>query len=113
MEVLSNYGIPHGQAVVMGIIIADKLSASRGVLKEENRLHIKNVARNLFDIKKLPGDITQKLPVLLKNDKKASGNTINFVIIKDLGNTQFLKLETNKNLMCEIFSIISEEFNAL
>ena len=64
------------------------------------------------DIKKLSNELLgkvetknisfEKLENLLKNDKKTEGNEVNFVIIKKSGDTKFLKLPLNAQLMSEI-----------
>lgn len=110
LEVLSNYQIPHGQAVVMGIVIVDKLSANRGLLKEADRQEIKRCAQKLIDIKKLSDNIIEELPVLLRKDKKTIGNATSFVFITAPGKTQFVKLEVTAELTREITDIIKEEF---
>lgn len=113
VEVLSNYEIPHGQAVSLGMIIADKLSAENGLLPEEERLKLKALSRPLCDCKKIPVDMAGKLVSLLRNDKKASGGYLTFSFLKHCGQTVFVKLAIDQKLTNRIIGIIEEEINAL
>ncbi|MDR2437266.1 MAG: 3-dehydroquinate synthase [Endomicrobium sp.] len=111
VEVLSDYKIPHGQAVIIGIIIVNKLFQKRGVLNNEDYNLIKKLSIEVlgedFTLKNIP---LNGLDKLLKKDKKTEGSIINFVAISSLGNTKFLKLELSESLIQEIGLIITQEF---
>lgn len=110
VEVLSDYKIPHGQAVAIGMVVVDKLSTNRSRLPENERQLIKQTAIDLLD-----SDIMQNISVdgmenLLKKDKKTIGNAVNFVIIDSIGDMKFLKEQLDTDLLAEIQKIIKEEF---
>lgn len=113
IEVLSDYEIPHGQAVSLGMIIVDKLSSLDGLLPEEERLGLKKLALPLSEHKKLTLDVIKNLPDLLKNDKKAAGNILTFSFLKHYGETVFVKKEINDSLVKQINDIIKEEIYAI
>ena len=106
---LSDYEIPHGQAVGLGMIIVDKLSTLNGLLPEDERKKLKELAFPLSEHKKLTLDVVQNLPELLRNDKKAAGNALTFSFLKHCGETVFVKKTIDVQLIEQINKIIQEE----
>lgn len=109
IEVLTHYEIPHGQAVALGMIVVDKLSANRGFLKEESRLMIKKPAKQLLTPEMTAMINTEGLTELIRKDKKTLGNVTNFVIIESPGVTKFLKLALTPETIKELNHIIETE----
>ena len=83
--------ITHGEAVLIGMILATKLSCARGLcgkntlkliteIYEENNLHY---ILNKFSGKR---DLMSLIP-FLKNDKKNNDKKINFILLKNIGLT--------------------------
>ncbi len=83
--------ITHGEAVLIGMILATKLSCARGLcgkntlkliteIYEENNLHY---ILNKFSGKR---DLMSLIP-FLKNDKKNNDKKINFILLKKIGKT--------------------------
>ena len=83
--------ITHGEAVLIGMILATKLSCARGLcskntlkliteIYEENNLHY---ILNKFSGKR---DLMSLIP-FLKNDKKNNDKRINFILLKNIGLT--------------------------
>lgn len=110
IEVLSKYKIPHGQAVIMGMVIVNKLAQNRGILNQTDYELTQKLSKELLGNSILKEVSLNGLDKLLKKDKKTEGNLVNFVIISELGDTKFLKLELNEDLINEIDSIIKQEF---
>jgi 3-dehydroquinate synthase len=110
LEVLSDYKIPHGQAVVMGVVIVNKLFQNRGILNSVDYNLIKRLSIELLGDSILKKISLIGLDKLLKKDKKTEGNNINFVAISEVGNTKFISLDLNENLLQEIRLVISQEF---
>ena len=108
-EVLTNYEIPHGQAVALGMIIVNRLSVNRGMLDEKTHLRIKKLADDLLISQNVKSIDTSKLLELIQKDKKTIGNTTTFVVIEQLGNTKFLKLQLTSDVLAEINRAIDEE----
>ncbi|MDR2866979.1 MAG: 3-dehydroquinate synthase [Methanomassiliicoccaceae archaeon] len=110
IEVLSEYRIPHGQAVIMGMVIVNKLAMNRGILNNADYKETQRLSKELLGDSILKGISLEGLSGLLKKDKKTEGNTINFVFISKLGDTMFIKTELNQELIREIDETIQQEF---
>lgn len=110
IEVMSDYKIPHGQAVAMGSIIANKLSYIYGYLSKEKLDYINSYLFdiiNKYELKELKIDKTLEL---IKKDKKVQGNTLSLVGIKNLGDTVFIKINIDISLFKHIKSILEDDF---
>ena len=110
IEALSEYKIPHGQAVIMGMVIVNKIALNRGFLNKKDYELTQTLSNELLGKSILKNFSINGLQTLLKNDKKTEGNIVNFVIISELGNTKFLKVELDNKLINEITTIIESEF---
>lgn len=109
IEVLTEYAIPHGQAVALGMIVVDKLSANRGMFDEQSRQYIKKLAKELLNAEQTAHIHTQGLLDLIQKDKKTIGNKTNFVVMTDLGKTVFLPVELDSSAQKELTEIIEKE----
>ncbi|MDR2009178.1 MAG: 3-dehydroquinate synthase [Bacteroidales bacterium] len=84
--------LPHGIAVVKGMIVAMDLSLKSGYMNEKAYKTIMNTIKKLdFEINYT---LTEEHLKLLGNDKKKNGNTINFVFLKDIGDAFISKVKT-------------------
>ncbi len=110
IESLSQYKIPHGQAVIMGMVIVNKIALDKKILNEKDYLITQKLAKELLGNSILKDFSTGGLSDLLKNDKKTEGNKVNLVIISELGNTKFFKAELDNSLIEYIKKIIKSEF---
>ena len=110
IEALSHYKIPHGQAVIIGMVIVNKLAEMNGLLNEDDYKLTQNLAKELLGKSVISEISLNGLDTLLRRDKKTEGNLVNFVIITKLGNTKFLKLTIDSELIKTIEQIIREEF---
>jgi len=77
-------GVPHGEAVGVGMLVATKLSAKRGHLQSEDVKRIEELLKNLKLPTILPIDKGTILDALRK-DKKRRGDTIDFVLLHGIG----------------------------
>lgn len=114
VEILSNYEIPHGQAVTIGMLLANELSSRRGLLPHSQRDEIRDLALDLLDPSILK--IMKTIPVdglfsLLKKDKKTVGTKVNFIVLHRIGDMRVLPIELNDDLTAEVTQIIREIFN--
>ena len=113
IEVLSDYKISHGQAVVLGILIVNEMSYNRELLNKEDRDLVKKLSLDLLDKETMDilanTDLTD-LEDLIKKDKKTKGNVTNFVFIGEIGKTVFVPLELTEELISEIEDIIHKGF---
>ena len=89
IEVLSEYKIPHGQAVIMGMVIVNKLAANRGILNKSDYELTQRMAKELLGQSILKDISLDGLDTLLKKDKHPEGHIVTFVISSEEGNTNF------------------------
>jgi 3-dehydroquinate synthase len=85
LENTSGFGIPHGQAVVIGMALANIVSRNRGLLSKELEANILNKlfflsiaekpAKSSFDVK--------RIILAMRKDKKRTGSDLPLVILKD------------------------------
>ena len=85
LETVCNYSIPHGQAVVIGMLVANRIAVQRGLLSEENDRRIaEQILAALLDFKlELSRFSTVELITAMKHDKKRVGEGLVVVMITD------------------------------
>lgn len=79
-----NRGVPHGEAVSLGMMFASALSVRKGYLGEEDMEKFRSLLRRL----KLPTRFRCNGKGLLdavRKDKKREGESINFVLLRGIG----------------------------
>lgn len=85
IEKYMNFEFLHGECVLIGSIIAGIISYHKGNISKEKLDTIIKVIL-AYNIPKLPDDFDiDKVISFTKNDKKVSGNTIKFILLKDIG----------------------------
>lgn len=113
IESLSGYQIAHGQAVVIGMILANELSARRNILNEREKKQVNQLCFDLLDERVMrimrELDITQLLSYL-RRDKKTEGTALNFILLTAVGKLQLMKLELDAVLQDEIAVIMEGAF---
>ena len=93
LEALHGYSkkLNHGEAVLIGILLATKLSVIKKVCndKEANKIfeHYKNQKINFNFKNVVPKNKINKIISLMINDKKNNDNKINFILLKKIGKT--------------------------
>jgi 3-dehydroquinate synthase len=78
-------GVPHGEAVSAGMVMASALSVKRGSLPARDAESIKELLQKLKLPIRLEADRNKVLDALQK-DKKRKGNSIYFVLLNNIGN---------------------------
>lgn len=89
-ESMSKYAIPHGTAVAMGTISANRISVSRGWMTEQTAQRIENVLYQIIHIDKQ--DIAVSMDDIIsaiRKDKKQTSSSLTAVLMKG----EDLKLE--------------------
>lgn len=99
LEVLSDYKIPHGISVFMGMKIVNKLF-------NHSCKYIDNINNFMVDEYNLDNLNKEKFKKLLLNDKKVKNNHIMFIVVEKYGYTTFKKIEINDELINKIISYI-------
>jgi 3-dehydroquinate synthase len=87
LESVTNYGVPHGIAVVVGMDLINFLSVEYGLMSPETfyRLHESIAQRFKTQITLSPHQTTDLVNLVLR-DKKRSNLGVNFAILKTPGN---------------------------
>lgn len=83
-EVMSEYEIPHGTAVAMGTVTANRISLSRGWLSEDKVLRVEEILWKIIhiDVKHIDVDMDEVIAAIHK-DKKQTDSNITAVLMKD------------------------------
>lgn len=81
----SKFSIPHGSAISLGMIVSNMISNKLGYITNKDLLRISNLLASYH----LPVDVSnydkKDLMILVQKDKKSSGKTIDFVMLKEIG----------------------------
>ena len=86
LESASHYAIPHGTAVAMGMIVANRISVMRGLLDKENAARMEELLLAIIPRESIPADNdVSALTAAIHNDKKQVGDGITAVLLKDGG----------------------------
>ncbi|MBI5399105.1 3-dehydroquinate synthase [Candidatus Saganbacteria bacterium] len=85
LESVTNFKISHGQAVILGMILANSVAVSRNLLSIENSLYIRR--KILFPFLKINLDKirfdSNNVVRAMENDKKRLGNDLALIMMKD------------------------------
>jgi 3-dehydroquinate synthase len=114
LEAVTNFNIPHGIAVAIGILIENDLSKSLGLMNDILCEEILDSAKKIIHpkyIKLLAKSSFSNISEHLRKDKKTIGNKANFTYLKSLGNMQFAYNDiddTNQQIQKSIDYIVNE-----
>jgi 3-dehydroquinate synthase len=110
IEALSDYAIPHGHAVTLGMLVVNALSAHRGMLPADEHARLTRLGRDIVGADSLAAlrrlDLG-RLTELLAKDKKAVAATVAFVLVESIGALRFVALENHAALAAEIAAIVA------
>lgn len=108
-EILSGYKIPHGLAVVMGMLVANDLSMKAQLLDKNENRRLKNLCLSLLSAEVVATarslDVQALLP-LLKKDKKTLNARVNLVLLKKPGELVFKMMDLN----AEFLEVIQDSY---
>lgn len=86
IETVSNYTIPHGEAVAIGMVIESKIAVTLGHLKQTEFDRIKKIISQFGLNCEIPADISiEKLLKAMILDKKSVQNKARFIILSGIG----------------------------
>jgi 3-dehydroquinate synthase len=85
IEASSGFAIPHGQAVVMGMLLADIVARRRGLLSEERQAFIaKQLLLPSLVVQPKEGYLDARMVIeAMKRDKKRTGEDLALVMMQD------------------------------
>ena len=111
LEVSSNYAIPHGSAVALGMLAAGSVSVNRKILNEDIQKRVLNVVRKIipFELKQewLNPDV---LVNAIKKDKKQTGNGITAVLLNN-SYSLIVTNDVNKEELLSAFEYLKNNFS--
>ncbi|MFA5223359.1 MAG: 3-dehydroquinate synthase, partial [Bacilli bacterium] len=82
LESNSNFAIPHGQAVSIGILIANEISMQRGILRDDYAFDIfKSLVRVISNELLQKSHFSENLISIMKKDKKFAGLTHTCILL--------------------------------
>lgn len=91
----SSYSLSHGESVSLGMIFALKLGKRLGITREEALERIHNLLKGINMPTELGNPDLERLIMRLSQDKKLKGGKVNFVLIKDIGESRILPIDLN------------------
>ena len=109
LESALNYSIPHGQAVALGMIIANQISCQHGVANSTYVDKINSLCFDLLRDIKIPVIEDHRLMELLTQDKKVFGKQLSLVVPGSMpGNWNFLKLPLEESLVTGVSDFLRD-----
>ncbi len=97
-------GVPHGEAVSVGMVVASELSVKKGYLALEDGKRIERLLQKLKLPTRFPFDGERVLGALRK-DKKREGDEIYFVFLQGIGRAAVKKIS-----MVDLEALTNETF---
>lgn len=93
LESTSAYGVPHGQAVAFGIIVAVEIALSKKTISHKKYEWIKLSAKEIIT-EKIEKEYLELINFrkFLKNDKKREGNDVACIIVNDDYGAELIKI---------------------
>ncbi|MFH4969049.1 3-dehydroquinate synthase [Gaetbulibacter sp. M240] len=96
----------HGEAIVIGMILAAYLSNKLTGFPEDDMLEVKKRLLNYYGKVSIPESDYQPIMELLKYDKKNTHGHINFVLLESIGSCK-LDCQVSEDLIIEAFKFYS------
>lgn len=108
VEVMSDYRIPHGTAVALGVVAINRLGVTHGITSPEAHRTISRLAAPL--LRGIDSDAMdwKLFGELLQKDKKTERANFVFVLIRDPGDTVFACFPKNSQTINEVTSAVIE-----
>ena len=111
IEAMTDYAIPHGIAVVIGMMIVNHMSCEQGLLAQAQCLAINTLCLTLIDSESrelLKTLNTQDMMTRLQQDKKVSGDKVTLVMLHAPGHLGFVAVKMDNHLEKKIKSIFDK-----
>ena len=100
IETITNYEIPHGEAVMLGIEIINRIHNNSSV--------ITNLINRFTSLDKLKGINVEELINGLKTDKKVENGVISLVVVTSPGTTIFINQPINEILKNKVYELFAD-----
>ena len=108
IEAMTDYAIPHGIAVVIGMMIVNQLSFEQGLLGEEDFRTLNKTCFDLVDADSrqlLTTLNTQDMMLRLQQDKKVSGDKVTLIMLYAPGHLGFVQCAMDEVLKKRLYRI--------
>lgn len=106
VEIMSDYRIPHGQAVALGVVAVNRLGVNHGITSPAAHREIERLAAPLLRSIDLNGMDWEKFGDLLQRDKKTEQGSFVFVLIRELGDTVIVHFPKTREMIAELTQAI-------
>ncbi len=108
IERVSQYAIPHGDAVALGLIAAGRLAAQRGLCTPETARRIEAVVERLGLPTTLTGYDPQAILQAMSTDKKRRGKRLRFVLPRSIGDVGLFDDVSSDEVLMAVESLAKE-----
>ncbi|MFC1993025.1 3-dehydroquinate synthase [Chloroflexota bacterium] len=98
IESVSDFGVGHGEAVAIGMLVAARISNKLGMLDKSELVRLKGVIERAGLPTEVPELAIDKMVQAMENDKKIQGGKIRFVLPRAIGEV-FITDEVNPSLI--------------
>lgn len=99
IESLTNYSIPHGEAVMLGIEIINRIYTKSPL--------ISNMISSFTSLDKIKNINIEKLVNNIKTDKKVTNGIISFVVVPKIGTTIFIDSLIDDSLIKNVYEVFT------
>ena len=98
IEAVTKYQIPHGEAVLLGIEIINKLF--------DNNPQITAMVEKLTSLRRIKNISAKDLVSVARTDKKVKNGVISLVVVPEAGVTKFVETPLDKNLEKRLHEVL-------
>ena len=106
IEKLKNFQMLHGHCVGVGCIEAASISQKRGYLTEAQVQDIRETMKAFQVEEKVSGVDPAQVIAATKNDKKMDGNTIKFILLKEIGSAYVDRQVTEEEMKLGLEAVL-------
>ena len=108
IEIISNYGVPHGQAVTLGMDLANYISFKIGLIDWDKYLSLRKILKKNMPDFKLTEDKLDLYMSALSKDKKNINDSIVCILAHDIGDIRVYRLDDKQKLKEVILQYIQD-----
>ncbi len=109
IENLSDFEIPHGKAICLGMAIVNQVAVNRGILPAMTQARVGRLIDRVVDARAREAlgrlDLG-RLSDALSRDKKNTGSMLNLVVMAEAGRLAFLGVENDERFAAELREIV-------
>lgn len=114
IEALSDYQIPHGLGVAIGILVENRIAVNRKMLTDKEEKRIFEVGKKIIpqDIWKIFSNLEiSKILPFLASDKKVEGTFLKLATLNSIGEMVFIDLPLDENGLIEVERAFNQVIN--